>query len=89
MLLEGRVGILVDGLPVGFVVPATLSRFMHVTEDTAQHFAVASMLVMLPRSTKLPPSSTMSFSAILLLFSLFGLYVETSAVTRPFRGSAH
>ena len=47
MLLEGRVGILVDGLPVGFVVPATLSRFMQVTEDTAQHFAVASMLVML------------------------------------------
>ena len=47
MLLDGRVGILVDGLPVGFVVPATLSRFMQVTEDTAQHFAVASMLVVL------------------------------------------
>ena len=47
MLLDGRIGILVDGLPVGFVVPATLSRFMQVTEDTAQHFAVASMLVLL------------------------------------------
>lgn len=47
MLLDGRVGILVDGLPVGFLVPAPLSRFMQVTEDTAQHFAVSSMLVML------------------------------------------
>ena len=47
MLLEGRVGILVDGLPVAFAVPSTLSRFMQVTEDTAQHFAVASMLVLL------------------------------------------
>lgn len=47
MLLEGRVGILVDGLPVAFAVPATLSRFMQVTEDSAQHFAVASMLVLL------------------------------------------
>ena len=47
MLLEGRVGLLVDGLPVGFAVPASLSRFMQVTEDSAQHFAVASMLVLL------------------------------------------
>ena len=47
MLLDGRVGILVDGLPVGFLVPAPLSQFMQVTEDTAQHFAVASMLVVL------------------------------------------
>ena len=47
MLLDGRVGLLVDGLPVGFLVPAPLSEFMQVTEDTAQHFAVASMLVLL------------------------------------------
>ncbi len=47
MLLEGRVGILVDGLPVGFLVPAPLSQFMRVTEDTAQHFAVATMLILL------------------------------------------
>lgn len=47
MLLDGRVGILVDGLPVGFLVPAPLSQFMQVTEDTAQHFAVASLLILL------------------------------------------
>ena len=63
MLLEGRVGILVDGLPVGFVVPATLPRFMQVTEDTAQHFAVASMLVLL------------RYTALLAGLLLPGLYV--------------
>lgn len=46
-LLEGRIGILVDGLPIGFVAPAQLSQFMKVSEDRAQHFAVASMLVLL------------------------------------------
>ncbi len=63
MLLDGRVGILVDGLPVGFVVPATLSRFMQVTEDTAQHFAVSSMLVLL------------RYIALLVGLLLPGLYV--------------
>ena len=47
MLLSGRVGLLVDGLPVGFLVPVQLSRFMQVTEDTAHHFAVSTMLVLL------------------------------------------
>jgi len=47
MLLSGRVGLLIDGLPVGFLVPVQLSRFMQVTEDTAHHFAVSTMLVLL------------------------------------------
>lgn len=63
MLLEGRVGILVDGLPVGFLVPAPLSQFMQVTEDTAQHFAVASMLMLL------------RYLALLVGLLLPGLYV--------------
>lgn len=46
-LLEGRIGILVDGLPIGFLVPAQLSQFMLVSEDRAQHFTVASMLILL------------------------------------------
>ena len=46
-LLSGRVGLLVDGLPVGFLLPATLPRFMRVAEDSAQHFAVASALTLL------------------------------------------
>ena len=46
-LLDGRVGILVDGLPLGFLLPADLAAFMRVPEDSAMHFAVASMLTLL------------------------------------------
>ena len=46
-LLDGRVGVLVDGLPLGFVLPAGLAAFMRVPEDSADHFLVASMLTIL------------------------------------------
>ncbi len=46
-ILEGRVGILVDGLPMGFLAPGTFSQFFKVPEDQANHFAVASMLTVL------------------------------------------
>ena len=46
-LLDGRVGILVDGLPLGFLLPADLAAFLRVPEDGAMHFAVASMLTLL------------------------------------------
>lgn len=46
-LLEGRIGILVDGLPIGFAVPAPFTQFMKVSEDNAQHFMVSSMLILL------------------------------------------
>ena len=46
-LLAGRIGILVDGLPLGFLLPATLAHFMKVAEDKAQHFLIASGLTLL------------------------------------------
>ena len=46
-LLDGRVGILVDGLPLGFLLPGGLAAFMRVPEDSADHFLVASMLTLL------------------------------------------
>jgi len=46
-LLAGRVGVLVDGLPLGFLAPATLSRFMRVPEDAAQHYLISSVLAVL------------------------------------------
>ena len=46
-LLDGRVGILVDGLPVGFLLPADLAAFLRVPEDSAMHFSVASLLTLL------------------------------------------
>lgn len=46
-LLQGRVGLIVDGLPLGFVVPAGMARFLRVGDDKALHFLVASMLTLL------------------------------------------
>ena len=46
-LLNGRVGILVDGLPVGFLLPGDIAAFMRVSEDSSMHFAAASMLTLL------------------------------------------
>ncbi len=43
-LLQGRVGVIADGLPIGFMLPATLASFMRVPEDDALHFSVSSML---------------------------------------------
>ena len=43
-LMEGRVGLLVDGLPVGLVLPVTLSEFMRVTDDAGSHFLVGTAL---------------------------------------------
>ena len=46
-LLQGRVGILADGLPVGILLPGTLPEMLHVPEDRARHALVASGLVLL------------------------------------------
>lgn len=62
-LLDGRVGLLVDGLPVGFVVPVTLAEFMKVTGDSSNHFSVVSFLTVL------------RWFALLLSITLPALYV--------------
>lgn len=43
-LLEGRVGIIVDGLPMGYLAPGTFAQYFKVPEDVANHFLVASAL---------------------------------------------
>ena len=46
-LLDGRVGLLIDGLPMGLVLPVTYAEFMKVTGDGSMHFTVASLLTVL------------------------------------------
>ena len=46
-LLDGRVGILIDGLPIGLVLPVTFAAFMTVTGDSNQHFLVSTGLGLL------------------------------------------
>ena len=46
-LMDGRVGLLVDGLPVGLVLPVCLAEFMKVTGDSSMHYLVATALNLL------------------------------------------
>lgn len=66
-LLEGRVGVLVDGLPLGYLLPTTLSRLMASPEDRAMDTVTASCLRLL------------RYGALLLSLLLPGLYVAAAA----------
>ena len=46
-LLEGRVGVLADGLPLGWLAPAPMGQFFRVPEDEALHPVTASVLTAL------------------------------------------
>lgn len=43
-LLDGRVGIFADGLPLGALMPGELSRFLKAPQDQSQHWLAASVL---------------------------------------------
>ncbi len=43
-LLTGRVGLLVDGLPLGYLVPCCLGDFLESPEDRSGNFVVASCI---------------------------------------------
>ena len=64
-LLEGRVGILADGLPLGFLAPGTFAQFLKVPEDLSGHYLVASMLTLL------------RYISLLLSLLLPGFYVAS------------
>jgi len=44
LLCQGKIGLLVDGLPVGLLLPVTLSGFLRVTGDSSMHPAVSTLL---------------------------------------------
>ena len=46
-LLEGRVGLLVDGIPLGWLAPATLPQQLRVPDDVSKHFLAASAMTLL------------------------------------------
>lgn len=65
-LLEGRVGLLVDGLPLGYLLPTTLSRLMASPEDRGMDTVTASCLRVL------------RYGALLVSLLLPGLYVAAA-----------
>ena len=46
-LLEGRVGLLIDGIPVALVLPVSFAAFMSVTGDASVHYMAATALTLL------------------------------------------
>ena len=65
-LLEGRTGLLADGLPLGLRTQGTLTEQLKVTEDSAGHWIVASLLTLL------------RWGAMLLSLLLPALYVTVT-----------
>lgn len=62
-LAEGRVGVLIDGFPMGWLFPATLDSFFRTGQDSSSGWAVASALAVL------------RYLCALLTLFLPGLYV--------------
>ena len=46
-LAEGRVGVLIDGIPLGYLLPGTLGQFFKTGQDKAENWLVASSLSVL------------------------------------------
>ena len=65
-LLRGRAGLLLDGIPVGILLPGTLPESMNVAEDRARHGTVAAFLTHL------------RYGALLLSLLLPALYVSVA-----------
>jgi len=43
-ILEGRVGLIIDGLPTAYIIPATIDMFYQTPEDYAQNYIISSFL---------------------------------------------
>ena len=46
-LAEGRVGLLADGLPLGYLMPATVSSFLRAGQDKSGNWMLATVLTLL------------------------------------------
>lgn len=46
-LAEGRVGVLIDGLPLGYLAPGTIGNFLRASQDKSNNWILASVLTAL------------------------------------------
>ena len=65
-LLCGRVGLIVDGLPMAFMLPVTFAEFLRVPQDESQHYLVATAL------------SIIRWLAVILTLALPAFYVAVA-----------
>jgi spore germination protein KA len=62
-IIEGRVGIIVDGIPFGFIAPGTFNQFMQTPEDYSRKSMVSSFI------------RVIRFASLVLAIFLPSLYV--------------
>ena len=43
-IVDGRVGIIIDGLPITFIIPATFIMFLQAPEDYTQQYIISSII---------------------------------------------
>jgi len=43
-IVEGRVGLLIDGFPIAYIIPGTLDTFLQAPEDYSQNFIISSIV---------------------------------------------
>ena len=46
-LVEGRVGLLIDGIPLGYLLPGTVSQFLRASQDKSANWMAASTVLVL------------------------------------------
>ena len=66
-LMEGRVGVLIDGIPLGCLVPCDLNQFLRTSQDLSYHWAIVSVLTLL------------RYLSIFITVLLPGFYIAVSA----------
>lgn len=63
-ILEGRVGIIVDGIPFSFIVPGTMVEFMQASEDYSRKSVVATIIRII------------RFTSLFIALFLPGMYIS-------------
>ena len=43
-IVDGRVGIIIDGIPIAYIIPATLIMFLQAPEDYSQQYIISSII---------------------------------------------
>ncbi|HPP36757.1 MAG TPA: spore germination protein [Clostridiales bacterium] len=66
-IVEGRVGIIIDGMPVSIVVPGTFGALLQAPEDYSQNFIVSSII------------RFMRYALMLVTLFLPGFYISVSS----------
>lgn len=62
-LLNGRVGLIVDGLPMAFLLPVSFAEFLRVSQDESQNYVISTVL------------SIVRWAAVILALVLPAFYV--------------